>query len=45
MDFFKGLNYWEKLTGQIGGQLVYSGEEGKNFKEFTVHHWNGIGNL
>jgi hypothetical protein len=45
MDFFKGLNYWEKLTGQIGGQLVYSGEAGKNYKEFSVHNWKGIGNL
>jgi predicted AAA+ superfamily ATPase len=45
MDFFKGLNYWEKLTGQIGGKLVYSGDEGKNYKEFTVHHWKSIGNL
>jgi predicted AAA+ superfamily ATPase len=45
LDFFKGLNYWEKLTGQIGGKLVYSGDEGKNYKEFTVHHWKSIGNL
>ena len=45
LDFFKGLNYWEKLTGQMGGKLVYSGDEGKNYKEFTVHHWKNIGNL
>jgi len=45
LDFFKGLSYWEKLTGQMGGKLVYSGDEGKNYKEFTVHHWKSIGNL
>lgn len=45
MDFFKGLNYWEKLTGQVVGQLVYSGEGGKKHKDFSVFNWKDIGNL
>jgi uncharacterized protein len=26
-SFFKGLNYWEKLTGQSAGTIIYSGEQ------------------
>jgi len=44
LDFFKGLNYWEKLTGQTGGQLIYTGEE-KQHKSFSVYNWKNIGQL
>jgi uncharacterized protein len=45
MDFFKGLNYWEKLTGQIGGHLVFTGEGSKTHKSFIVSNWKEIKNL
>ncbi len=44
LDFFKGLIYWEKLTGQTGGQLIYTGEE-KQHKSFSVYNWKDIGQL
>jgi uncharacterized protein len=44
LDFFKGLNYWEKLTGQTGGQLIYTGDE-KQHKSFSVYNWKNIGQL
>jgi uncharacterized protein len=45
MEFFKGLNYWEKLTGQSGGHSVYSGEVGKDYKKISVFNWKDIGRL
>ncbi len=45
MDFFKGLNYWEKLTGQTGGIMVYSGEGSKTYKNFSVFNWKDISGL
>ncbi|MBY0434513.1 MAG: ATP-binding protein [Cyclobacteriaceae bacterium] len=42
MDFFKGLNYWKKLTGQAGGNLIYAGESGKQYKNFSVFNWKDI---
>lgn len=29
-DFFKGFHFWEKLTGQTSGTLLYSGEENQD---------------
>ena len=26
-DYFKGLKYWNNLTGDIGGKVIYGGEE------------------
>ena len=26
-DYFKGLNYWNNLTGFVGGKVIYGGEE------------------
>ena len=45
MDFFKGLTYWEKLTGQQGGQLIYAGDGGKTHKSFSVFNWKEVGKL
>jgi hypothetical protein len=45
MDFFKGLNYWEKLTGQSVRHLVYSGEGGKDYKKISVFNRKDIGRL
>lgn len=45
MDFFKGLNYWEKLTGQTTGHLVYSGEGGRQHKSFSIFNWKDVKGL
>lgn len=43
MDFFKGLTYWEKLTGQKEGLiLIYAGEGGKKYKNVSVFNWKDI---
>jgi predicted AAA+ superfamily ATPase len=26
-DYFKGLNYWNHLTGHSGGKIIYGGED------------------
>ena len=32
-EFFKGLNYWEKLSGVQSGAVVYGGEDGQNYSD------------
>jgi len=44
LDFFKGLNFWEKLTGQKGGQLIYAGA-GNRHKDFSVYNWKDVKSL
>lgn len=44
MDFFKGLNYWQKLTGQTEGYIVYSGEA-KKHKNYSIINWKTISDL
>jgi predicted AAA+ superfamily ATPase len=44
MDFFKGLTYWQKLTGQTEGHIVYSGEA-KKHKNYSVINWKTISEL
>lgn len=44
MDFFKGLNYWQKLTGQTEGYIVYSGEA-KKHKNYSIINWETISGL
>ncbi|MFM7851781.1 MAG: ATP-binding protein [Flammeovirgaceae bacterium] len=45
MDFFKGLHYWEKLTGQKGGHLVFTGESTRIHKDFIVNNWRDVKDL
>jgi predicted AAA+ superfamily ATPase len=42
LDFFKGLNYWQKLTGQKGGHLIYTGEGDKSYQDFRIHNWKNV---
>jgi len=45
MDFFKGLHYWEKLTGQKGGHLVFTGEGSKTHQDFIINNWRDVKHL
>ncbi|MBX2894970.1 MAG: ATP-binding protein [Cyclobacteriaceae bacterium] len=45
LDFFKGLNYWQKLTGQKGGHLIYTGEGDKSYQDFHIHNWKNVTSL
>jgi predicted AAA+ superfamily ATPase len=45
VDFLKGLSYWQKLSGQKGGNLIYTGEGAKNIHDFSVHHWRDVAKL
>lgn len=38
-DFFKGLEYWSKLSGGDGGLLVYGGDSSNMRRGFTVRSW------
>ncbi len=42
-DFFKGIRYWQKLTGNEGGYLVYAGDiEQKRSQSVSVVPFNKI---
>jgi uncharacterized protein len=45
LDFFKGLNYWQKLTGQKGGHLIYTGDGAKSYQDFHIHNWEDVTSL
>jgi hypothetical protein len=45
VDFLKGHTYWEKLTGQKNGYVVYAGESIKSVKGTTVMNWNEMTRL
>ena len=38
-DFFKGLNYWGRMTGSMHGALVYGGDRSFNRNNFQVRSW------
>ena len=43
-DFFKGLNYWEKLNGNATGALIYGGGENQlRSKGIRIYSWKNIG--
>lgn len=44
-EFLKGLFYWEKLTDQKNGHVVYAGESIKSVKGTTVNSWREINKL
>ena len=45
-DFFKGLNYWKKLSGNSHGFLVYDGDSmQKRSDGFTVVPLKEMGNF
>jgi predicted AAA+ superfamily ATPase len=48
-DYFKGLNFWNKITNSQGGYVVYGGEETqRRSNEITVlplGQINSMGNI
>jgi len=38
-DYFKGINYWQKLSGKNGGYVVYGGEQRQTRSFTTVLPW------
>jgi predicted AAA+ superfamily ATPase len=45
-DYFKGLKFWEKLTGKRGGVIIYSGDaEQKRSEGIAVKSWRDLKNL
>lgn len=45
-DYFKGLSFWNKISGQKGGTIVYGGNSlQKRSNGMLVLPWNKIGNL
>lgn len=42
-DFFQGIRYWEKLTGQKGGTVIYGGNSGQQRSDgLSVCSWREI---
>lgn len=45
IDFFKGLNFWQNLSGQKGGCLIYTGEGKRKILDYSIHHWKDVSQL
>ncbi len=42
-DYFKGLEFWHKISAQKGGAVIYGGNQlQKRSDGFTVYPWNDI---
>lgn len=41
-DFFAGLNYWQELTQQKKGTLVYAGNEDFDVKNIKIKSWRNL---
>jgi predicted AAA+ superfamily ATPase len=44
-SFFKTLTYWEKLTHQKGGKLLYAGPLSGEKGNFKIHNWKDVSHL
>ena len=45
-DYFKGLNFWSKITGAAEGVVVYAGDvQQKRSNGMVVRPWNQVGEL
>ncbi|MEQ8417236.1 MAG: ATP-binding protein [Imperialibacter sp.] len=45
-DYFKGLNFWSKITGAAEGVVVYAGDaQQKRSNGMEVRPWNQVGEL
>ncbi len=45
-DYFKGINYWNEISGNKKGYVVYAGEQlQKRSSGITVVPWNEISDL
>ncbi len=38
-DFFRGLEYWNRLSGGDSGMLVYGGDSNAKRRGFTIRSW------
>ena len=42
-DYFKGLDFWNKISGQKNGAVIYGGNQPqKRSNSFEVFSWNDI---
>jgi hypothetical protein len=41
-NFIKGLNYWQELSGQQNGLLIYGGNEEMHIKNCDVQSWKSF---
>lgn len=45
-DYFKGLDFWYKISGQKEGAVIYGGKQPQKRSDgFEVFSWNNIGGL
>jgi uncharacterized protein len=45
-DYFKGLNFWSKITGAAEGVVVYAGDaQQKRSNGMEIRPWNQVGEL
>lgn len=44
-SFFKGIEYWNRLTGKKGGSVVYTGATQKRSEGISVISWKEIGKI
>ena len=44
-DYFEGLNYWNKLSGQSNGYIIYGGRENQQRSTYTILSWEAIDQL
>ena len=44
-DFFKGINYWNGLSGGTKGYVVYAGEQGQSRGDVKVLGWNKMASI
>jgi len=43
-DYFKGINFWNKLTSGIGGTIIYAGNQSQiRSNDINIYPWNSIG--
>ena len=39
-DFFQGINYWNNLSGESKGYIIYAGEQSQSRGDLKVLPWN-----
>ncbi|ARS39431.1 AAA family ATPase [Sphingobacteriaceae bacterium GW460-11-11-14-LB5] len=43
-DYFKGINFWNKLTSGTGGTIIYAGSESQmRSTNINIYPWNSMG--
>jgi len=45
-DFFRGLTFWQKISGEKGGAIIFAGETGqRRSNDILIVPWNKINSL